>query len=182
MSGATCGPSLAAARHRRARSRRAGAGRGRLVGVTVALGAVILVAGAALSLSADELSERARLSSGMVGFLLVAFATSLPELSSIIAAVRARNYELAIGDIFGTNLFNLLLLLPIDALSRDAAALAETGTFEALGAAVALLMTGAFVVGLLERRDRTILRMGHDSVAALLIFVVGVALMSRAAA
>jgi cation:H+ antiporter len=151
----------------------------RLIAVTALLGAIILVAGALLSITADALADRAQLSSGMVGFLLVAFATSLPELSSIVAAMRARNYELAVGDIFGTNLFNLLLLLPVDALSHGEPVLAATGTFEALGATIALLMTGAFVVGLLERGDRTLLRMGYDAVAALLVFLVGVALMNR---
>ena len=148
-----------------------------LLGLTL-LGAVILAAGAMLSLSADGIAEQAGLSSGMVGFLLVAFATSLPELSSITAAVRAKRYELAVGDIFGTNLFNLVLLLVVDLLSPDRPVLAAAGTFEVLGALVALMMTGAFVVGLLERRNRTLLRMGYDAVAALVIFIMGVAAMA----
>jgi len=142
------------------------------------LGAAILAAGALLALSADGIAARAGLSSGMVGFLLVAIATSLPELSSVTAAVRAKRYELAVGDIFGTNLFNLTLLLVADLLSGGEPVLAAAGPFEVLGALVALLMTGAFVVGLLERRNRTILRMGHDAAAALVIFVAGVAAMA----
>lgn len=142
------------------------------------LGAVILAAGGMLSLSADGIAEQAGMSSGMVGFLLVAFATSLPELSSVTAAVRARRYELAVGDIFGTNLFNLMLLLVVDLLSPGEPVLAAAGTFEVLGALVALMMTGAFVIGLLERRDRTLFRMGYDAVAALMIFIMGVAAMA----
>jgi Ca2+/Na+ antiporter len=40
----------------------------------------------------------------------VGFATSSPELSSIIAAVRIRRYKMAAGDIFGTDLFNIALI------------------------------------------------------------------------
>lgn len=142
------------------------------------LGVAILAAGALLALSADGIAAQTGLSSGIVGFLIVAFATSLPELSSVTAAVRAKRYELAVGDIFGTNLFNLMLLLVADLLSGGEPVLAAAGPFEVLGALVALLMTGAFVVGLLERRDRTVLRMGYDAVAALAIFVAGVAAMA----
>lgn len=148
--------------------------------VALALLAItILAAGAMLALSAEGIAEQAGLSSGMVGFLLVALATSLPELSSVTAAVRAGRYELAVGDIFGTNLFNLTLLALADLLSSaPEPVLAAAGTFEVLGALVALLMTGAFVVGLLERKDKTVLRMGYDAVAALLIFVGGIAVMA----
>lgn len=144
-----------------------------------ALAATILAAGALLALTAEGIAEQTGLSSGMVGFLLVALATSLPELSSVMAAVRAKRYELAVGDIFGTNLFNLALLVVADLLSTgDEPVLAAAGTFEVVGALVALLMTGAFVVGLLERKDRTLLRMGYDAVVALLVFIAGMAVMT----
>ncbi len=151
----------------------------RLIAGTAALGALILAAGAVLSLSADGIATQAGLSSGLVGFLLVAFATSMPEVSSVTEAVRAKRYQLAVGDIFGTNLFNLSLLAVADLLSTGEPVLAAAGPFEVIGALTALLMTGAFVVGLLERRDRAVLRMGYDALAALVIFCVGVAAMAR---
>lgn len=154
----------------------------RLLLATAGIALAITVAGAALALTGDAIAERAGLSSGMVGFLLMAFATSLPELSSIIAAVRAQHYELAVGDVLGTNLFNMLLLLIVDLLAAGDPVLASAGTFETLGALLTTLMTGVFVVGLLERRDRTIFRMGYDAVAAILIFLAGFAAMARVGA
>ncbi|SFR76457.1 sodium:calcium antiporter [Sphingomonas jatrophae] len=151
----------------------------RLVAVTAALAAVVLVAGVTLAKSADAFATRTGLSSGIVGFVLVAGATSLPDLSALIAAARARRYELAVGDVFGTNLFNLMLLAPADALSSGPPVLSAAGTFEAVGALVALLMTGAFTVGFLERRDKTILRMGYDAAVSILIFAGGMTVMAR---
>jgi len=150
----------------------------RLLGGVALLGGAILVGGALLSLTAEGIASQTGLSTGLVGFLLVAVATSLPELSSVTEAVRAKRYELAIGDIFGTNLFNLSLLAVADLASPDGPVLASTGPFEVIGALTALLMTGAFVVGLLERRDRTLLRMGYDSVAVIAIFAAGVSAMA----
>ncbi|MFW2830797.1 sodium:calcium antiporter [Sphingomonas sp. ID0503] len=150
-----------------------------LILVTAGLGLLILLAGVALSQSADAIAAKTGISSGMIGFVLVAFATSLPELSSIIAAVREKRYELAVGDIFGTNLFNLMLLLMADALASGEPVLGSAGTFEALGALLALLMTGCFTVGLLERKNRAIWRMGYDAVAAVLLFCGGMVVMAK---
>lgn len=101
-------------------------------------------------------------------------------MSSIVAAVKLRRYQLAIGDVFGTNIFNVLLIFLADAIYRGEPVLGQAGQFEAIGATLAVLMTGAFVVGLLERRDRAILRIGYDALAAILLFAGGLALLARA--
>jgi cation:H+ antiporter len=153
----------------------------RLVLAIAACAAAILVAGFVLSASAEGIVARTGLAAGMVGFLLIGFATSLPEVSSIVAAVRMKRYQMAIGDVFGTNLFNVMLIFWADVIYRRGPVMAEAGGFEALGAILAVVMTGLFVVGLLERRDKTILRMGYDSLAAILTFGGGVWLLSRLA-
>lgn len=145
------------------------------------LGLAILGSGYLLSVTAEQISERTGASTGLVGFLLVGLATSLPEVSSVTAAVRQRRYQLAIGDIFGTNIFNIMLILLADGLASGGPVLAAAGRFEMVGAGLTVMMSGIFVVGLLERDDRTVLRMGYDSVAALLAFGTGVALLARLA-
>lgn len=144
---------------------------------TTAAGGAILVAGFFLSQTGDALAEQTGVGSGLVGLVLVAFATSLPELSSIVSALRLRRYEMAVGDLFGTNLFNIALLFLADLAYDGKAVLSIGGAFEAVAALLALLMTGVFVLGLLERRDRTVLRMGYDSVAALLLYGGGLVLL-----
>ena len=152
---------------------------GRLVLLLALAALLILVAGFVLSVSAEAIAERTGLSSGIVGFVLVGAATSLPEASSVVAAVRLRRYQLAIGDIFGTNLFNILLIAFADVIYQGDPVLAEAGQFETVGAMLAVFMTGIIIVGLLERQDRTILRMGYDSVAALVAFALGLVLLAR---
>lgn len=58
--------------------------------------------------------------------------------------------------------------------------LAGAGRFEVIGAIRAVLTTGVFVVDLLERRDRTVLRMGYDALAAIQLFASGLALLAGA--
>lgn len=138
-----------------------------------ATAAGILVAGFFLSLSGDAIAQATGLSSGLVGFLLVGFGTSLPELSSITAAVKLKRYEMAVGDIFGTNLFNIALIFLADLIYAGEPVLAIAGRFETIGALIAVLITGAFVVGLLERKDQAVMRMGYDAVAAIAFFAIG---------
>ena len=154
----------------------------RLALLVAACGLLILAAGFMLSTTADAIAGKTGASTGMVGFVLIGLATSLPELSSIVGALRLRRYQMAIGDIFGTNIFNILLIFVADLVYRGGPVLSEAGKFEVIGAILAVFMTGIFIVGLLEREDRTVLRMGYDSAAALLAFAGGLWLLSMTAA
>jgi cation:H+ antiporter len=151
---------------------------GRLISLIVLTAAVILSAGYMISSTADAIATKTGLASGIVGFVLIGLATSLPELSSITAAVRQRRYQMAIGDVFGTNIFNVLLIFVADVIYREGPVLGEAGRFEAVGSILSVILTGIFIVGLLERRDRTLLRMGYDSLAALLAFAAGIYLLA----
>lgn len=147
-----------------------------LVKIAIAA-ALILAAGFLLSQTGDAIARQTGISGSLVGFVLVGFATSLPELSSILSAVRIKRYELAVGDIFGTNLFNVALIFLADLAYGGPPVLSETGTFEAVAAMLGVLLTGLFVIGLLERKDRTVFRMGYDALAVLLAFAGGLGLL-----
>lgn len=151
----------------------------KLVTATVIAAAVILVAGVLLSTTADEMATRTGLDSAMIGFVLVAVSTALPEISSVTAAIRLRQYEMAVGDIFGTNLFNLALIFLADLIYAGEPILEIAGTFEVVGSLLAVLMTGIFLVGLLRRKPQAIFRMGHDSLLALIVFALGIAALSQ---
>ena len=104
-------------------------------------------------------------------------ATSLPEASAIVGAMRHKRYELAVGEIFGSNMFNLGIILAVDLVATGEPVIEQAGNFEIAAAMLALVLTGIFVLGLIERRDRTLLRMGEDSIAAILVYFGGIALL-----
>jgi cation:H+ antiporter len=147
----------------------------KLGALTLLAGIAILLGGATLALTGDAIAEKSGLGTSIVGFTLVGFCTSLPELSSIIAALKLRRYQLAIGDVFGTNLFNIQIIFIADLFYRGDSVLNSAGTFEVTAACLSVVMTGIFVAGMLERRDRTIWRMGMDSALALIVFAFGLA-------
>ncbi|HYE35796.1 sodium:calcium antiporter [Methylocaldum sp.] len=146
---------------------------------TVAAGLAILIAGFFLSESGDAIATKTALGSSFVGVLLVAIATSLPEVSTVLAAVRLHRYEMAVSDIFGTNLFSVALVFLADAIHRGGPALNEVGRFAAVATLLGIVVTTLYIAGLVERRDRTIFRMGYDSLAVLATYLGGVFLLYR---
>jgi cation:H+ antiporter len=157
-------------------------GGGALAPRIAGLAFAILVGGLILSLAGEAIARRTGAGEGLVGVLLLAVATSLPELSVITAAVRRGDCELAVGDVFGANLFNVAMIFVIDLVGGGGPLLRAAGAFEAFAALLALVLTGLFVLGLLERHDRTALRMGYDSIAAVVVYGFGLAVLIGLAA
>lgn len=144
---------------------------------TAIAGAVILAAGYTLSQTGDALAKQTGIGTGMVGFALIGLATSLPELSSVVEAIRLRQYEMAFGQILGTNFVNLSLILLADAVYRGGPVINELGDFEVVSSLLGATLIGVFLVGLLERRDPTVIKMGWDSLAVMAIFAGGLVLL-----
>ena len=153
----------------------------KLGALTAAAALAILSAGAVLALTGDAIAEKSGLGASIVGFALVGFCTSLPELSSVVGALRLRRYQLAMGDIFGTNLFNIQIIFVADLFYSGGPMLNEAGAFEVAAACLSVIMTGIFVVGMLERRDKTIWRAGVDSMFAIVVFACGLVGLSSLA-
>lgn len=140
-------------------------------------GAIVLVAGFTLASSGDAIARQTGLGSNFFGVVFLAFATSLPEASTVLAAMRLKRYEMAISDVLGTNLFNVTIIVLVDALHPGGPVLVETGRFASFSALLALVLTSLFLIGLIERRDRTVAGLGTDSVLALLVYAGGLAVL-----
>ncbi len=79
--------------------------------------AIILLAAPFVSKSATTLAEQTGLGNTFIGTTLLALCTSLPELVASLSAVKLGAYDLALGNIFGSNAFNMLLIVPLDFIS-----------------------------------------------------------------
>ncbi len=84
----------------------------------VAGGVALLVVGSKLLVEgAVDLARAAGISEAVIGLTLVAVGTSLPELATAVVAGLRRHPEVAIGNVLGSNLFNLLAIIPALALT-----------------------------------------------------------------
>lgn len=141
-------------------------------------GALLFGAGYALSQTGDAIAKQAGMTSAIVGFALIGTATSLPELVTIITALKLGRPEMAFGQVLGTNFINLSLLPLGDLIYAGEPVMNALGTFEAVSALLGAILIGIFMVGLLEHRDRTILKMGVDSATVIALFAIGAALLA----
>jgi cation:H+ antiporter len=132
---------------------------------------LVLAGGVVLEVASDALSRDLGLSGVVFGATALAFATALPQISSSLAAARDGNYELAVSNVFGGNAFLPVLLLPAALLSA-AAVVPQAAGVDIYLTAVGLLLTVVYLVGLLFRPRRRVLRMGPDSLAVLVLYAI----------
>ncbi len=123
-----------------------------LIGYILSAAAIVLAA-PFLASAAGEIAELTGLGGTFIGTTLVALATSLPELVATLAAVRMGAYDLAIGNVFGSNAFNMLLLVPLD-LAFPGSILASVSTTHALTCFAVTLITAVVIVGQLYRVEQ----------------------------
>lgn len=120
--------------------------------VLYGLAAVSVVAVALrLPVAADEMATIMGWHRTFVGTLFVALATSLPELAVTVSAVRIGALDMAIGNLFGSNLFNLFIVAIDDLAYSHGPLLAVVSPMHLLSALTAIMMTGVAIVGLLYR-------------------------------
>jgi cation:H+ antiporter len=81
------------------------------------VGAVVVVGGSDVTVNAaTELAKIAGLSERFIGLTIVALGTSLPELVTSVTAARKGNADIAVGNIVGSNIFNILFVIGTSAL------------------------------------------------------------------
>jgi len=137
--------------------------------VSVATGIGILVLGARWFVGgAVTLAENAGISERVIGLTLVAFGTSLPELASTLAAARRAEGDILIGNLVGSNVFNVLFILGATGLVRPLAVARRTAELD-----LAVMIGVSLLVGLLLGRALRLQRLeGALLVAVYLGYVV----------
>lgn len=144
---------------------------------TVLLALGLLLGGYFCSRCADLIAKESGLGANFMGVFFLAFATSLPELSTCISAMKIRQYEMAFGDIFGTNIFTVMLLFIVDLVYAKGLLMNELGTFSTVAAVLSIALTAIFMVGIIVKSRRQIANLGPDSALVLLVYVAGLYLL-----
>jgi cation:H+ antiporter len=148
----------------------------RLSSEFVALALVVVVAGYLVARAGLSLVAETGLSGTVVGTFATSVATSLPELVTSVAAVRAGALTLAVGGIVGGNAFDLLFIAAADVAYRPGSiytALTEADVF-VLG--WAMILVGVLGAGLVRRQRKGI---GFEGVGVLAVYVVGLAVVTQ---
>jgi cation:H+ antiporter len=102
---------------------------------------IVVAAGTVLPLVAGKIAVLSGLTNSFMGFIFLAIATSLPELVVVFQAVRLGLIHMALGDVFGSNLFDIAIIPIVDILYRKGSILAYASPSLIVGGLVSILMT-----------------------------------------
>ena len=132
---------------------------------------VILFLGVMLVGTSEAIALQTGLGTSFIGVTLLAGATSLPELTTSITAVRLGAYTMAISNIFGSNLIMLVLVLPADALYVSGPILRGASQTVPLAITFGIFVTSVYLVGMIVRRKPRLGSLGIDSLIVLVAFL-----------
>lgn len=136
------------------------------------LALVIIAAGMMLTRFADAIGEITGLGRSLAGLILLAGATSLPELAVDCSAVMIGAIDMAVGTLLGSSLFNLLILAVLDlSLPAKRRMLSAHGAPHALSALASIVLTSIVLIGVATRSPISIGRMGVDTIALAIAYV-----------
>lgn len=138
---------------------------------------VIVFSGYRLTITADQISVLTGIDQSFIGSILVAAATSLPELVATISAIKINAYNMAVGNVFGSNIFNMTVIFFADVFYRQGVLLEDVKIVHILTATVGIVMATIILIGLFYRSRRSFMWMGWDSIATAVVYFVGVYLL-----
>ncbi len=147
-----------------------------IIGFTISA-AVLVVVVPQLVRDSSEIAVITGMGTGLVGTAILSVVTSLPELLAAIAAVRIGAYDMAVGNLFGSSVFNMLGVGIADFFYTDGRFLAAIDPNFALVALLGMLLTNMALLGNLARVERKILFLELDTLAIIVVYIFGMYLL-----
>ncbi len=143
---------------------------------------VVLAAGSWLPEAGDRLAVAMGWSRSFVGTVFMSVVTTLPEMAVTLGALRIGALDMAIGNLLGSNLFNVAILAIDDVFYVRGPLLAIAAPVHAGTALTAMVMTGLVMIGLVMRPQGRVLRLvSWISVGLLAAWLVNVVLVALGA-
>ena len=143
-----------------------------LLGFSVATAILVVVAPLLVSSSA-QIAEITGLGAGFVGIILVGMVTSLPEMVTTISAARMGAYDLAVGNLFGSNVFNMFALGLTDLFLTSGRFIGAIDRNFAVAGMLSLILTSLGLLGNLARLERRLFFIEVDALLLILVYVGG---------
>lgn len=140
---------------------------------------VLLVAAPFLAGSAKNIAEQTGISTSFIGTSLVALVTTLPELVASLTAVRLGAFDLAVGNLFGSNAFNMAAFAFADLAYREGPILSIISSTHALTALWSILLMNVGFMGIIYRVEKRYFLIEPDSFVMILGYFLGLWLLFR---
>ena len=138
---------------------------------------VIVLSAIQLAKYGDVIALRTRLGRMFIGILLIAGATSLPEVLTTISAINQGVPNLAAGNLLGSNMFNMLMLAVLDLANYKRRLLRRAAMKHALTGSLTIFLIGLVIFFIMADIPWRIGWVGVDSLVVILVYVIAVRLI-----
>lgn len=142
---------------------------------------VIVFAAIQLAKYGDVIALRTGLGGMFVGVILMAGATSLPEVLTTISSINQGVPNLAAGNLLGSNMFNMFLLAILDIAHRKERLLRKAATKHALSGSLTVFLIGLVVFLVMADIDVSIGWLGIDSLLIMLSYFISMRIIQKSA-
>ena len=150
-----------------------------IIGKYILFAIIIIAAALTLPYFADKIAEQTGLGKSFVGTFFLAVSTSLPEIAVSIAAIRMGSIDLSVGNLLGSNLFNILILAIDDIFYTKGHILKDASQGNLLSVFSAILMTAVAIIGLSYRTKGKRFFLAWDAALIFLIYLINLFLLYR---
>lgn len=138
---------------------------------------IIIVAALALPYFVEHIADEMQLGKTFAGTLLLAASTSLPEIAVSYAAIKMGSTDMAIGNLLGSNIFNILILFLDDIFYTQGHLLKDASDLNLLSVFFVLIMTGVAIIGFIFPSQKKKLWLSWDTFAIFAMYVVNMFLI-----
>jgi len=132
---------------------------------------LVIIAAVFLPKVGEGIAESTGLGQAFVGSIFIAIVTTIPEVVVSIAAVRIGAIDLAMGNLFGSNIFNIFILAIDDFFFIKGPILSLVNQNHIISALFAIAMTSTAIIGLTYRAEKRTLFLALDSIVIILLYM-----------
>jgi cation:H+ antiporter len=141
--------------------------------------AVVVAAGSRLARSGDRIAKETGIGGLWIGVVLIAGATSLPEIVTDVTAAWIEEPDLAIGDLFGSSMANMMVLAIIDLMHRQRRVWQSVSLGHTLVAGLAIALSSVAAAFMTADLGWSIGHVGVDTIGLALLYLLGARVVFR---
>lgn len=149
----------------------------RAAGMYALFAVVVIAAALFLPHFAEQVAEQTGLGKSFVGTLFLAVSTSLPEIAVSLAAVRMGSIDMSIGNLVGSNIFNIAILALDDVFYTKGHLLKDASDSNMISVLATIIMSAIAIVGLTYRPNSKRFLLGWDALLMLIVYSTGLVLL-----
>jgi len=133
---------------------------------------VVIAAALFLPYFGENIAQKTGMSDSFFGTLFLAITTSLPELVISVSALKIGALDMAMGNLFGSNVFNIFVLAINDFFYTEGPLYKAISDTHLLSTLISIIMTAVVAIGLVTRPEKKIWRLSQDTLIVLILYML----------